>query len=145
LRDSLTGLRGGPKRVVARPLCAKCSKPVTLVELVPPGRLPHDFETWPESLRSLYREYYNGNAHWHFLFRGIEGGNGIGDGIDAARAFTTPLTFAKVHAANLFDDAGFCEECDAAYCYTHWHDDKVGQFCCPRGHWKSLDPRWSPD
>jgi hypothetical protein len=62
-----------------------------------------------------------------------------------ARAFAEPYTFAKVHTAGLWDDAGFCEECDAAYCYAHWHDDKVGQFRCPRGHWKSLDPHWSPD
>lgn len=151
LRDLLTGLRSGPKSVVAQPLCAECSKTATLVELVPPGRLPHDFRTWPENLRALYEQHYGRNTNWHLIVEGVDAGNGIGDDIDEAeaariaRAFAEPYTFAKVHTAGLWDDAGFCEKCDAAYCYAHWHNDKVGQFRCPHGHWKSLDPHWSPD
>ena len=143
--------RAASKRTVARPLRAKCGRGATFVELVPPGQLPHDFQTWPEDRRLAYTKRFGISGKWHFIFQGIEGGNGLGDDIDAeqaariAQAFAEPYTFAKVHSAGLFDDAGFCEKCDVPYCYSHWHDDNVGQFRCPRGHWKSLDPHWSPD
>ena len=60
-------------------------------------------------------------------------------------AFSQPLTFEKVHGAELYDDAGFCEECDKPYCYDHWKVSAGGYGHCPEGHGKSLDPHWSPD
>jgi len=30
-----------------------------------------------------------------------------------AQAFRPPLRFAQVHTAGFYDDAGFCEDCDA--------------------------------
>jgi hypothetical protein len=49
-----------------------------------------------------------------------------------------------VHTAGFYDDAGFCRDCDAPYCYRHWHVSESGYGYCPRGHGKSLDPHWSP-
>jgi hypothetical protein len=73
-----------------------------------------------------------------------------GDPIDATRAgriawaFRPPLCFAQVHTTGFYDDAGFCQDCDAPYCYQHWHGSESESGCCPRGHGKSLDPHWSP-
>ena len=41
-----------------------------------------------------------------------------------------------------YDDAGFCQDCDAPYCYHHWHVSETGYGYCPRSHRKSLDPHW---
>jgi hypothetical protein len=50
-----------------------------------------------------------------------------------------------VHAAGFYDDAGFCQSCDAPYCYRHWQVTRSGYGYCPHGHGKSLDPHWSPE
>ena len=41
-----------------------------------------------------------------------------------------------------YDDAGFCQDCNAPYCYRHWHVSETGYGHCPAGHGKSLDPHW---
>lgn len=149
--DCTAGLGSADDRVVARPLCATCGEPATFVELVPPGLLPHDFETWPEDLCLVYSKFYGGHDKWHFIYRGIEGANGCGDDIDAeraaqiARAFAEPYTFAKVHGAGFYDDAGFCGACGKPYCSQHWNVSSTGYGTCPEGHGKSLDPHWYPD
>jgi len=61
-----------------------------------------------------------------------------------AWAFRPLLRFAQVHTAGFYDDAGFCQDCDAPYCYQHWRVSESGYGYCPRGHGKSLDPHWSP-
>jgi hypothetical protein len=87
---------------------------------------------------------------WHLIVQGIAACNGDGDPIDAskaeqiAKAFQPPLSFAQIHTAGLYDDAGFCPGCDAPYCYRHWHVSKSGYGHCPHDHGKSLDPHWSP-
>jgi hypothetical protein len=74
--------------------------------------------------------------------------SGASDSIDASRAgqiaqaFRPPLRFAQVHTAGLYEDAGFCQDCDAPYCYQHWYVSETGYSYCPRGHGKSLDPHW---
>lgn len=63
--------------------------------------------------------------------------NGYGDPIDASRAgrivwaFRPPLCFAQVHTAGFYDDAGFCPDCEAPYCYRHWHVSESGYGHCP--------------
>ena len=59
-----------------------------------------------------------------------------------AQAFRSPLSFAQVHRAGFYDDAGFCQDCDAPYCYQHWNVSEGGYGYCPRGHGKSMDPHW---
>ena len=83
------------------------------------------------------------------MFAGITGGNGwVGDPVSADRAqviieaFRRPLRFQQVHTAGLYDDAGFCEHCDAAYCHRHWHLSDTGYGRCPHQHGKSIDPSW---
>jgi hypothetical protein len=99
----------------------------------------------------IYNKFYGGHDNWHFIYRGIEGANGYGGDIDAeraariARAFAEPYTFAKVHSAGLYDDAGFCGTCGKPYCSQHWNVSSTGYGSCPEGHGKSLDPHWHPD
>jgi hypothetical protein len=117
---------------------------------VPPGLLPHDFHEWPESRRATYSEYRRGEK-WRLIFEGVVAGNGLGSDIEAERAaviaeaFAEPCTFAKVRTAEFYDDAGFCQACDAPYCSEHWNVSSSGYGRCPQGHGKSLDPHWSPD
>ena len=66
-----------------------------------------------------------------------EGLYGYGDPIDARRAgritqaFRRPLHFGQVHTAGFYDDAGFCQDCDAPYCYHHWQLSGSGYGYCP--------------
>jgi hypothetical protein len=60
------------------------------------------------------------------------------------QAFRPPVCFAQVHTAGFYDDAGFCQGCDAPYCCQHWHVSDTGYDYCLRGHGKSLDLHWSP-
>jgi hypothetical protein len=105
------------------------------------------WDQWPSTVQaSIVRRRDPGQ--WYLLFQGIAAYNGYGDPIDASRAgritqaFRHPLRFAQVHTAGFYDDAGFCQDCDAPYCYQHWHVSESGYGHCPRGHGKSLDPHW---
>lgn len=88
---------------------------------------------------------------WLLKYSGPGGSNGSGDPVSAAkaevilRAFTPPYDAAKIRAAEFYDDAGFCIDCAKFYCPTHWSVSSIGSGRCPRGHFKSLDPHWSPD
>lgn len=135
--------------MVCRPPCAVCGRPASLVELVPPGGRPHDWESWPESSQAVYLRYRDPQS-WVLIFKGISGANGLGDNISVERvariahAFSTPHSVAKVRTAGFYDDAGFCAHCDAAYCRKHWNVSRTEYGRCPNGHGKSLDPHWSP-
>jgi hypothetical protein len=133
--------------MVVTPPCAVCGTPSARVELVAPGHLPAGWERWPRTGQdSIGRQRQP--EQWYLLFQGVASGNGYGDPIDASRAgritraFRPPLHFGQVHAAGFYDDAGFCQDCDAAYCYRHWHVSGSGYGYCPRGHGKSLDSHW---
>jgi hypothetical protein len=111
--------------------------------------VPAEWDQWPSTVQeSILRRRDPGD--WYLLVKGIAADNGYGDPIDASRAgqitqaFRPPLCFAQVHTAGFYDDAGFCQDCDAPYCYRHWHVTESGYGYCPRGHGKSLDPHWSP-
>jgi hypothetical protein len=104
-------------RVVAPP-CAVCGTPSARVELVAPGQVPIEWEQWPSTAQdSIVRRREPGQ--WYLLFKGVATYNGYGDPIDASRAgqiaqaFRPPLCFAQVHTAGFYDDAGFCQDCDA--------------------------------
>lgn len=84
-------------------------------------------------------------------YSGPGGSNGSGDSISAERAqaiitaFTLPYDPNEIRAADFYDDAGYCLECRKFYCPTHWNVTPTGGGWCPAGHFKSLDPHWSPD
>jgi hypothetical protein len=133
--------------IVVTPPCAACGAPSARVELVAPGQVPAEWEQWPSTVRaSIVQRREPGQ--WYLLVKGIATYNGDGDPIDASRAgriawaFRRPLCFAQVHTAGFYDDAGFCPDCDAPYCYQHWHVSESGYGYCPRGHGRSLDPYW---
>ncbi len=131
--------------MVVTPPCAACDAPSTRVELVAPGHLPAEWQQWPATVRATI-ERQRQPGQWWLLFKGVAACNGYGDPIDVsqagkiAQAFRPPLCFAQVHTAGFRDDAGFCQDCDAPYCYHHWHVSETGYGYCPRGHGKSLDP-----
>ena len=88
---------------------------------------------------------------WLLRYSGPGGSNGSGDRIPAERAaairkaFTPPYAVAAIKAAGFYDDAGFCAGCAKFYCPQHWNTSPTGGGRCPQGHFKSLDPHWSPD
>ncbi len=135
--------------MLVAPPCAACGTPSARIELVAPGHSPAQWEQWPSTVQgSILRQRKPGQ--WYLLFQGVATYNGYGDPIDASRAgriaqaFRPPLRFAQVHTAGFYDDAGFCQDCDAPYCHRHWHVSESWYGCCPRGRGKSLDPHWSP-
>ena len=135
--------------MVVTPLCAVCGTPSSRVEVFAPGHWPAGWDQWPSSVRDIIVRHRE-PGQWYLVLKGVATENGYGDPIDAgqagqiAQAFRPPVSFAQVHTAGLYDDAGFCEDCDAPYCYRHWHVSESGYGHCPRGHGKSLDPHWSP-
>jgi hypothetical protein len=138
-----------PAPIVVTPPCAACGTPSARIELTAPGHLPAGWEQWPAAVQaSIARERQPGQ--WYLLAAGPAAGNGYGHPVSAARAgqitwaFRSPLRYAQVRAAGLYDDAGFCGHCDAPYCRRHWHLSGPGYGRCPRGHGKSLDPQCSP-
>ncbi|MEM8929681.1 MAG: hypothetical protein AAGE94_00810 [Acidobacteriota bacterium] len=89
---------------------------------------------------------------WRLVFQGVAGsGNGTGDPITVEQvqriraALTPPYESAAIQAAGTHDDFGFCTDCEAFYCATHWQVSTTGGGTCPAGHFKSLDPHWHPD
>jgi hypothetical protein len=133
--------------LVVTPPCAECGNPSSRIELVAPGHRPAGWEQRPSTVQaSILRRREPGQ--WYLLFKGVAANNGYGDLIGASEAgqiawaFRPPLCFAQVHTAGFYDDAGFCQDCDAPYCYRHWHVSRSGYGHCPRGHSKSLDPHW---
>ena len=137
------------RAMVVTLLCAACGAPATRIELVGPGQLPAQWEHWPPTVRDSFRRD-RGPGQWYLIRDGVAAGNGYGDPVAAgeaghgriAQAFRLPLRFDQVAAAGFYDDAGFCQDCDAPYCYRHWHVSGTGHGHCPLGHGKSLDPHW---
>ena len=109
------------------PRCAVCKRPAANIELLEVSGL------------------------WRLRYSGPGGSNGSGDRVSAEEAqairdaFTQPYERAKIRAARFDDDAGFCGECGKFYCDRHWNVSSTGGGTCPAGHFKSLDPHWSPD
>jgi hypothetical protein len=137
--------------ILAEPQCATCGDVTALVETVAPGQLPARWKRWSRKHRQAF-EQHRDPAQWYLLFKGIASGSDrIGDPIDADRArvigeaFQRPYRYERVQLAGLHDDAGFCEQCAAAYCRRHWHLSDTGYGHCPQEHGKSLDPRRPAD
>jgi hypothetical protein len=133
--------------MVVTPLCAACGAPATRIELVAPGQLLAQWEHWPATVRDSFLRC-RGPGQWYLIRDGVASSNGYGDPISAgeagriAQAFRPPLRYDQVATAGFYDDAGFCPDCDAPYCYRHWHVCQTGYGHCPAGHGKSLNPHW---
>jgi hypothetical protein len=132
--------------------CAVCITPYARIEVIAPGEWPVQWNEWATSHQSTFIRLYRKPERWHLLVdRPADRGYDLGQSIDAARAaqiaaaFKPPLSYVQVHTAGFYDDAGFCDRCDVPYCYVHWNVSYSGLGTCPRGHVKSLDPRWRPD
>jgi len=133
--------------MMVTPLCAACGAPATRIELVAPGQLPAEWEPWPRTVRDSFLQH-RGPGQWYLIRDGVATSNGYGNPVAAgeagriAQAFRPPLPYDQVATAGFYDDAGFCQDCDAPYCYRHWHVSETGYGHCPAGHGKSLDPHW---
>jgi len=94
---------------------------------------------------------YRDADDWRLTYNGPGGSNAGGDSISAERAhaiiaaFSQPATPASLKAASFHDDAGFCGQCAKFYCAKDWNISSTGGGTCPSGHFKSLDPHWSPE
>jgi hypothetical protein len=116
-----------PTPFVAAPPCAECGQPASHVELIAPDLAGDDSGTW------------------RFIYSGPGGSNGQGDDVSEERAerlteaFSPPYHFATIATAGLYDNAGFCERCDAPYCGWHWNISETGAGTCPRGHTTGVD------
>ena len=126
----------------------RCMRPVWCpVELIPPGSLPARWEVWKQPERDWFTARRPPDGWW-LIVEGIAAGNGSGDPISQERAaryvaaFTPPHSWQKIHGARLYDDCGWCQECDQPYCRAHWNVTSTGYGYCPAGHGKSLDPHW---
>ena len=115
-------------RLLYQPDCAVCGNASATIELLKDGQKTR------------------------LIYKGPGGSNGnIGDIVsdkraDAiSRAFMPPYVIAKIKAAGFYDDAGYCTRCKCFYCPAHWNISGTGGGKCPKGHFKSLDPHWSPD
>lgn len=74
----------------------------------------------------------------------------IGDAISPERAELLKNAFSEPYNKNeirvlFYDMAGYCVSCHDFYCSQHWNATSTGGGTCPEGHWKSLDPLWSPE
>ena len=133
--------------MVVTPPCAACGDPATRIELVAPGQLPAQWSSGPGAVRDSFGRR-RGPGQWYLILDGVAAGNGDGDPVSAreagriAQALRPPLRFDQVATAGFYNDAGFCQDCDAPYCYRHWHVSETGYGHCPIGHGKSLDPHW---
>ena len=126
--------------------CAVCGGKAARVQLVAPFERPSDWQQWTQEQQDRFERRRN-EHDWWFILSGVAAGNGFGTAIDyeeAARftaAFAQPLRYATVHTSGLFDNAGFCEDCDTPYCAEHWNLTGAGFGRCPAGHSKTLDPQ----
>ena len=131
--------------MVVTPLCAACGAPATRIELVGPGQLPARWEQWPGTVRDSFLRC-RGPGQWYLIRDGVATSNDnpiqAGEAGRIAWAFRPPLRYDQVATAGFYDDAGLCQDCDAPYCYRHWHVSETGYGHCPAGHGKSLDPHW---
>jgi hypothetical protein len=137
-RESLHSAGGDPKmwahldaliagRHEFRPLCATCRAEASTIQL------------------------FEDSGKWRLIYSGPGGSSGSGVDLAPERAraivagFTEPYVSANIRAAGFYDDGGFCLQCSRFYCFEHWHPSSTGGGKCPEGHFKSLDPHWSPD
>lgn len=90
-------------------------------------------------------------GEWRLVYTGIVSGAGPhGLAVPSRRAKAIVRAFKRARPeafaeADLYDRAGVCVQCRKAYCWTHWGQPIGAGGRCPRGHFQSLDPHWSPD
>jgi hypothetical protein len=138
-----------PNSLLFAPPCRICGKPAVRLEIVPPGKLPQEWDDWEPADRQIFSKHRDASKYV-LLFRGVECGNGFGDPISEQEArdivgMLSPTFDLEAVHRRFYDDLGYCAECGAFYCTTHWSPDSGGYGHCPNGHGKSLDPFWKPE
>ncbi|MFI6943658.1 hypothetical protein ACIBI4_30705 [Streptomyces sp. NPDC050418] len=120
--------------------CALCKAQIVRLELARPGAHPASWHAWPAGVRRTY-EGLRDSASWWLIVDGNGCSNGLGQNLAEAQAqhyraaLRYPRTYRQVHSAGLPGDAGFCAQCDVAYCERHWRAQRDGAgHKCPRGH-----------
>jgi hypothetical protein len=104
--------------MVVSPPCAACGDPATRTELVAPDQLPAQWEQWSRTVQDSFLQHRR-PGEWYLILDGVATSNGHGNPVQAgeagriAQAFRPPLRYDKVATAGFYDDAGFCQDCDA--------------------------------
>lgn len=129
--------------------CSRCGRVAASIHVVPPEQTAASWSHFPLATREVLEERRGDPPQWWFIIKGVERGNGAGDPIDedSARRYLDAFTagdYASIERLGLYDTAGFCSTCRVPYCSRHWSMSSGGAGECPRGHFKSLDPHWSP-
>lgn len=135
------GRQPGPW-VVIHLVCVLCGAQTAHLELSPPTVRPLSWSRWEALERKRYDELRDPVLWWLVLESELHD-NGLGENVTEAQAallrgaFTHPRRYCRVRAAGLPGHAGFCPDCDVAYCPQHWRSAPGGPARCPCGH-----PRW---
>ena len=127
-----------PGHVNVRILCAVCGKRAASLELLPPGQYPAGLQgDQYVEIRERW-DRIRKKEPWWLRYDGPAAGSGAGHAIGEDRAeciaagFAEPLSYARVHDAGFYDDAGFCGACGKPYCYQHWNVTGAEYGAAPR-------------
>ena len=136
--------------ILFEPRCTRCQAMASRSEIIPANRLPLEWASWPRNRKQAFEQYRDASQPY-LLYSGPGGSNGwVGDPISDERAEKLIAAFEnpsdeRFAEADLYDGAGFCSSCQCYYCESCWNASFSGGGRCPHGHFKSLDPHWSPE
>jgi hypothetical protein len=133
--------------MVVTPPCAACGTPSVRVELVAPGQVPAEWDQWPAPCRpascgDARRDSGICCSKASLPTTATATPSTPAEPAGSPRHSGLPCTSPRSTPPGSTTMQVFCQDCDAPYCYRHWHVTESGYGYCPHGHTKSLDPRW---
>ena len=139
-----------PEPFLFEPTCSYCGRRATRLEIFPPGTVPSEWDEWNDELRQQFEEWREGDGYI-MRYEGIEAGDGdfgtpaTEEEVLEIISALSPDFDADVIRSHFYDSLGYCHECRTFYCRIHWKVSSTAGGRCPKGHFKSLDPHWSPE
>lgn len=136
--------------IILDTICSKCNSQAAKIEIVEPNAYPQDSSEWSRDKLERYKRFRDFESYY-LVYSGPGGSNGqIGNRINSKKVLSLINTFTKLYDIDkirdhFYDLAGFCVDCIKFYCEEHWNISYSGSGICPEGHFRSMDPHWSPD